>query len=87
LDELGDGAGRGFADRHRVTEVGMGVDRSGDDDPTDRPFAPAPTFGAPRTDLGDLAMVEADIGRSRPLDVQNGTYDEHAVFAGKPPAT
>jgi hypothetical protein len=87
LDQLGDRPRRGFADRHRVTEVSVGVHRSRNDDPSNGPLASTPTFGTPGADLRDVALGEANVGRSRPLDVQNGTYDEHAVFAGKLPAT
>ena len=84
---MSDGARRGFAYRHRVPEVGMGVDRRGDDDPSDRPLAAAATFRTACADLGDPPVAETNVGRSRALDVQNGTYDEHPVFAGKLPAT
>jgi len=82
LNQAGDRTRWWFPNRHRVPEVGVRVDRRRDDDPPDRAFPSATPFCTTRADLDHATVTQANVGRPRALDVQDGTYDEHAVLGG-----
>ncbi len=86
LDQPGDGPRGWLADRHRIAEVGVGVDRRGHDDPPDRPLTPAAALGPPSAHFDDPPAGNPNVAGTRPLNVQDGTYDKHRASGGSPSA-